>query len=401
MTNKIPKQTFILIIISMILLASNMRVPIVTLGSMAIEVQEALSINQTQLGWLGSIPVIMFATSAFISPKLIKKFGVINILVFAIALLSFGIGFRVLIVNWWVFLVGTVILSLAIGFINTLSSPAIKLLTPHKIPLVTGIVGFTMSIVSALAAGIVLPISKFVGWQWALGGWSILSLFALFCWLYLNKTLKTDSVVESSTSNTSIPMWKTPMAWFIAVFMGCQSLMFYTFASFLPSILISRGLSDVVAGQMATIFLLSAPFGIVVLTWLMRHRGIIPYIAIFSASCNVIGVTGVIYFSVNTSWLWLATAGFGGSLLFTLASMLIPLRTYNSEQAGDLSGMVQTIGYCIAFIGPIGTGWLHELTNSWQLPLNILLSLMVINLIFSYLASRPMMIDGKIIKHID
>jgi len=85
----------------------------------------------------------------------------------------------------------------------------------------------------------------------------------------------------------------------------------------------------------------------------------------------------------------------GCSAIFTLSMMLFSMRTYTANQASELSGMAQAIGYLIAFFGPLGTGWLHEATDNWDLPLFIMLVLMIINVGFAWLVSRPLMVDGK------
>ena len=53
--------------------------------------------------------------------------------------------------------------------------------------------------------------------------------------------------------------------------------------------------------------------------------------------------------------------------------------------------------YLIAFFGPLGTGWLHESTDSWSMPLFIMLILMIANVVIAWLVSRPVMVDGKYI----
>jgi CP family cyanate transporter-like MFS transporter len=77
--------------------------------------------------------------------------------------------------------------------------------------------------------------------------------------------------------------------------------------------------------------------------------------------------------------------------------MLFSLRTYTTNQSSELSGMAQAVGYLIAFFGPLGTGWLHEATDSWSLPLFIILILMIANVVIAWLVSRPVMVDGKYI----
>jgi CP family cyanate transporter-like MFS transporter len=177
--------------------------------------------------------------------------------------------------------------------------------------------------------------------------------------------------------------------------MGLQSLLFYTVASFLPSIWLSKGLSAVSAGQMNSVFQFMAPVAILSLTWLVNRGRPIQALAVLAAVLNVIGILGVSYLSADLAWLWSALMGIGCSAIFTLSMMLFSMRTYTANQSSELSGMAQAVGYLIAFFGPLGTGWLHEATDSWDLPLLIMLVLMVVNVVFAWMVSRPVMVDGK------
>ncbi|MFP3570369.1 hypothetical protein SB772_40705, partial [Paraburkholderia sp. SIMBA_030] len=67
--------------------------------------------------------------------------------------------------------------------------PVIKQRTPQHIPLITGLFSLTMTTAAGIVAGVVLPLSEQVGWQWALGGWTILGVFAFVIWLFLRVRL--------------------------------------------------------------------------------------------------------------------------------------------------------------------------------------------------------------------
>jgi CP family cyanate transporter-like MFS transporter len=99
---KLPSSRFIfwLVLCAMVLLASNMRAPIVALGSIAPVVQGALDISETQIGWLGAVPMLTFALGAFISPTIGKRFGLENTLITMIALLTAGMVIRSVIPTW-------------------------------------------------------------------------------------------------------------------------------------------------------------------------------------------------------------------------------------------------------------------------------------------------------------
>ncbi|MGE6475148.1 CynX/NimT family MFS transporter [Psychrobacter sp. NPDC078631] len=392
--------TFWLVLCAMILLATNMRAPIVALGSIAPVVKDALDISEFQIGWLGAVPMLSFAVGALISPAIGKRFGLENTLISMIGLLTVGMIIRTAIPTWSGFLIGTLLLTLAIGFANTLAAPVIKQRTPQHIPLITGLFSLTMTTAAGIVAGVVLPLSEQVGWQWALGGWTILGVFAFVIWLFLRVRLGSSNhqaVIPAALGSSDISMWRTTFAWQIAIFMGLQSLLFYTVASFLPSIWVSKGLSAVSAGQMGSVFQFMAPVSILSLTWLVNRGRPIQALAVFAAVLNVVGILGVSYLSTDLAWLWSGMMGMGCSAIFTLSMMLFSMRTYTTNQASELSGMAQAVGYVIAFFGPLGTGWLHEMTGSWSMPLFIMLILMIVNVVIAWLVSRPVMVDGKYI----
>jgi len=380
------------------LLSANMRSPIVALGSIAPVIQDSLQISEVQIGWLGAIPMLMFALGALISPSIGKRFGLENTLITMIALLTSGIVLRSVWDIWTGFLIGTMMLSLAIGFANTLAAPIIKQRTPNNIPLITGLFSLTMTVVAGMVAGVIYPLTTAFGWQLALGGWAILGVFAIIFWILLRVKLGSshrlpntlDTSVDEDTS-----IWRSALAWQLAVFMGLQSLMFYTVASFLPSIWADKGLDQVAAGQMASVFQLMGPAAIISMTWLIRRGVSIQKVAVAAASFNVIGAVGIAYLPNSLAWLWSGSMGLGCAGIFTMSIMLFSLRTYTPHQASKLSGMVQTIAYLIAFLGPVMTGWLHERAGNWDTPLLLILILMVINVGVAWLASRPIMIDGK------
>ncbi|TXD97159.1 MFS transporter [Psychrobacter frigidicola] len=392
------KFTFWLVLCAMILLGTNMRGPIVALGSIKPVVEAALNISGTQIGWLGAVPMLTFAVGALISPAIGKRFGIENTLIVMIVMLTFGMVLRVVVPTWIGFLSGTVILTLAIGFANTLAAPVIKERTPNNIPLITGLFSLTMTVTAGIVAGVVLPLSERVGWQWALGGWSFLGIFAIAIWIFLRIRLGSSSnqaVAPVEQGPSKISVWRTAFAWQIAVFMGIQSLLYYTVASFLPAILSSKGMSEIQAGQMASVFQFMAPVAIITLTWLVNRGRPIQALAVLAAVFNVIGILGLSYTSTDWAWLWSALMGAGCSAIFTLSMMLFSLRTYTTNQASELSGMAQFVGYIIAFFGPLGTGWLNEATDNWDLPLLIILILMILNVGIAWLVSRPVMVDGK------
>ena len=56
-----------------------------------------------------------------------------------------------------------------------------------------------------------------------------------------------------------------------------------------------------------------------------------------------------------------------------MALLFIVLRSTDTENATELSGMAQSIGYLVAATGPIIFGKIFDLTGNWTYPLVLLL----------------------------
>ncbi|UNU72542.1 hypothetical protein LU293_05305 [Moraxella nasovis] len=179
--------------------------------------------------------------------------------------------------------------------------------------------------------------------------------------------------------------WQNPNAWYMGVYMGIQSLLFYTVASFLPSIGMGYGLSEYQDGLLALVFQLTAPVAIFLLTFFIKRNFPIRLIALACSIANAVGVGGVLWLP-NHLVVWSALLGFGATGIFTLSLMLFSIRTTSTETAWDLSGMVQAVGYGVAFFGPLTLGKLFEKTGTWELSLQVLFALMCVNVVFGWWA---------------
>jgi len=71
---------------------------------------------------------------------------------------------------------------------------------------------------------------------------------------------------------------------------------------------------------------------------------------------------------LNNFIYWLiinALLGLTVGALFPYLMTSLSLKTTSAHQAAQLSGMVQTGGYFLAAVGPIGFGYAHVLFQSW------------------------------------
>lgn len=82
--------------------------------------------------------------------------------------------------------------------------------------------------------------------------------------------------------------------------------------------------------------------------------------------------------SVSLTIVVVVVLGLASNMAFSLAMALFNIKTDTSEQTAEISGMAQAVGYILAAFGPVGVGYLQQVTGSWNLSLILLLIVVVI-----------------------
>ncbi|MEN1967197.1 MFS transporter [Lentibacillus sp. N15] len=359
-----------LLLIGIILIASNLRAPLTSVGSLLSSIRDDLAISNTLAGALTTLPLLAFAIlSPFVS-VIANRVGMERTIFYSFILLTTGLVIRSLFGVTFLFS-GTVIVGIAIAFGNVLLPGLIKMKFPFKIGLMTGLYAVFMNLFGALASGISLPLSRIsgFGWKGSLACWGFFSIIALLVWISQLKSKADSPKVQSRSEVVNNNVWKSSLAWNITVYMGTQSMVFYTMVSWLPEILKDNGYTSDVAGWMLSLM----QFAFIPFTF------IVPVIAEKTADQRLLtGITGVLViigaiglFSGNTVFITIAVICIGSACgaAFSLSMMFFSLRSKDGQEASKVSGMAQSFGYLIAAAGPILLGAMHDITAGWFLPL--------------------------------
>ncbi|MDQ0091119.1 CP family cyanate transporter-like MFS transporter [Paenibacillus anaericanus] len=383
-----------LLLIGVILIAANLRAPLTSVGPLIETIRADLSISNTLAGLITTIPLIAFALLSPLAPKLARRFGMSPVLFGALVLLIIGIVIRS---AWNIgsLLIGTFILGLAISICNVLMPSLIKAKYPLKIGIMIGVFSVAMNLSGAIASGISVPFANQMGlgWKGSLGIWGILAFVALLFWIpQLRGQQQKVKIMISNEKQTNL--WKSPLAWHVTVFMGLQSMIFYVVIAWLPDILKTQGISSDSSGWILSLMqlaLLPITFimpivatrmenqvSLMIVTWLFFFTGIV---GLLSGNHLVL--------------LWAILIGIGAGCSFSLAMTLFGLRTSNAHDAAELSGMSQSVGYLLAALGPTLFGYLHDLSNGWNVPLIVLLVVTIFLLISGIASGRNRLIGEE------
>ncbi|TKC16064.1 CynX/NimT family MFS transporter [Robertmurraya kyonggiensis] len=378
-----------LLIFGIIFVAFNLRPSITAVGPLIGAIRTDTGMSNSVAGLITTLPLLAFAFLSPLAPKLAQKIGKEMTIFLALIFLGIGLVIRSSGMVFTLFL-GTAIVGLGIAFCNVILPGIVKQSFPGKVGLMTGIYTVSMGTFAGIAPGISFPLADtlHMGWRGSLSVWLVLMGLALIVWFpqvrkrrYKEKTMANDSKKASMLSSA--------LAWQVTLFMGLQSLIYFCFITWLPEMLYSQGISAATAGWMVSIFQFSgipANFIIPVIADRLSNQ---KALAIGIGALCLIGILGLLVgdniFLITMS---IMCIGMGTGAAISLALTLMGLRVANAEQAANLSGMAQSIGYFLAALGPFFLGFLFDTLHSWTVPLLLLILVTIIMTVVGYGAGR-------------
>ncbi|MGG4511825.1 MFS transporter [Heyndrickxia sporothermodurans] len=365
------KSKTLLLIIGIIFIGANLRAPITAVGPLISSIRDSLGISNILAGTLTTVPLLAFALLSPFAPKLSRKYGMEGTLFVSLILLTAGIVLRT-IPGVGTLFAGTVLVGLGIAICNVLLPSVIKHKFPQNLGVMTGIYAVSMNLCGAIASGLSTPISLKIGWHGALGYWGLFALISILFWIPQIRS-RQKPMKKESEKKQSINLWKSKLAWQVTIFMGLQSLIFYTIVAWLPEILVQQGVSSNSAGWMLSLMQFAViPFTFIVPILAGRMKNQLLLVAI-TGVLFIAGMFGILYGSEALIPLWVIMIGIAGGFAFSLAMMFFSLRTRSTHEAAELSGMAQSFGYLLAAAGPTLFGILHDTFHSWTMPLWMLI----------------------------
>jgi MFS transporter, CP family, cyanate transporter len=380
-----PTSKFLLIL-GIILISINLRTSIASVGPLIPFIREDLGISNGLAGFLTTLSLITFAIFSLFAPSLGKKLGHGKAIFLGISLLSIGVVIRVLGGIELLFL-GTALTGIGIVTANVLMIPFFKARVPEQIGLMTALLSTGMSLFAAIASGVSVPLAEDwgLGWRGSLVSWVTLMLLALIVWI---PQLKPHATQQSGSVKPAKNVWKSRLAWQVTLFMGAQSVMYFTMITWLPDMLIARGMSPVDAGialsYMQLISLIGTFFAPNLLMRLKQQSGVVLIVGIG----YLVGYGSLFITNEIVTFAALTIIGIGSGASLSIAYTLISMRTAEDLTTAKLSGMVQSAGYVLAALGPLVFGISLDLFDNWNILIWFLLAMTVQFIAFGWPAGR-------------
>lgn len=388
-------------LISIILIATMMRVPLTVVGPLMGDIKADLYISNTVAGLLTTIPLLIFG---LVSPYVIKMVEVSSLrhtVFIAIVLIFIGLLVRVM-GDIYFFIGGTILIAIGIAFTNVAMPSFVMLKFPFQIGIITGVYSTTMNLVSGLGSGFVVPLSHAspYGYKFGLGFWAILAFIALIVWirqLFLNpNTIARFVVNKNNNKYTFKNVAKSKLVWAITCLFGGQSIIFYSLVAWAPTMLVDKGISLHTAGYFfmyLQLIVIPTTFIFPMLIAKLENQRVIAFLI---GGFFLLGF--LLFFTSNPIALFCAMlligAGIGAS--FSSCMALFALKAETHSGSIGLSGFAQSVGYIFAAIGPILMGLLFDIFDSTNMNIIIFLVIGLVCFVATVVATKKMTIEQSL-----
>jgi MFS transporter, CP family, cyanate transporter len=390
----VPAQLSLRRLVPFFMVALSMRAGIACVPAVLVYIENDHLLSASTAGVLVALPVLCYGLCGPVGALLARVTGLRNAVLVCLVAMTVGAGMRIGVGAAWLW-VGTVVLALGVAFGNVLMPAVIRATFPDHVGTMTGAYAAAIGLGASLSAGLTVPITQRLGGDWHLGigVWALLSAAAVVVWA--SSRTRSPAHPPDITRMAPTRLLRNPLAWQVTLIMGMQSLQYQALASWLPTIYADHGLSVGASGfQLSLYTLLGIPasfFMSAVVAWC----GCASIVVVGVSLLNLIGLLGLLLAPAASPVLWSCILGVSQGAAVSLALMFIAMRARSTSTIAQLSAMAQSIGYGIAFLGPLLLGWLHSIDGSWTTPILVLLVSLAGMTWSGVLASRDRFVDDE------
>jgi CP family cyanate transporter-like MFS transporter len=363
---------------AIVAVALNQRPAVVAVAPVLGELRADTGLGAAMAGLLTALPVLCFGAFAPVAPRLARRVGLETAVAASLVLLAAGIALRLLSPVALLF-AGSFLAGAAIAVANVLLPAYVK--REFRRPgAMMGIYSASLNLGAGSAAAFTVPLAVALGvdWRSALGLWLVLALAALALWLPVAGTgSHRRRTGPLPTGAGSWALLRQPLARQVTAYIGLQSVHFYSFAAWLPTLLADAGVPVAEGGLLLGLSNVVGAVGALVIPAQAGRMRTQRPLVLAVAAAYTIGLVGLLAAPGTATPVWVAAFGLAQGGGFALALTLIVLRSATPLTAARLGGVAQCLGYLLAAAGPPLLGGLHDVSGGWSWPLAALLAALV------------------------
>jgi CP family cyanate transporter-like MFS transporter len=324
-----------------------------------------LNLSETEIGWLASLPPMLFALAAIPGAVLIARFGIVPALVVGLFLNAIGSAARAALPNAAMLYATTIVMAGGISIMQPALPPLVRAWFPQRIGFATAVytngllVGETIAV--ALTIPLVLPLVN-DSWRLSFVVWSVPVLATAL--LVLACAPRPRSVNGIAAAGRQWwPDWRRPLIWRLGAILGSVNAMYFVTNAFLPDFLTAAGRPDLISSALTAENFCQLPASLVMLAVagrLVKQSWV--YVA--AGALSLVSLVGIMT-AASGAWIvfWSGVLGFVTTAILVLGLALPSVLSAPDDVHRTSAGMF-TISYSIAMVLSVLGGWLWDFTHT-------------------------------------
>jgi CP family cyanate transporter-like MFS transporter len=346
------------------LAGASLRLTVLAIPPVVPQLHADLHLSETQIGWLASLPPMLFAIAAVPGSLLIARFGVVSALVVGLLLNAIGSAARGAIPDVAALYIATIVMAAGVSIMQPTLPQLVRAWFPGRIGFATAVYTTGLLCGEIFAAALTIPlVLPLIGGSWRLSFavWSVpVLLTALIVGVFAPKL---GGIKAAPIANRRWwPNWRQPLIWQLGLILGSVNAIYFVCNAFLPDYMIANGRPDLVGSALTALNLGQLPAALLMLgvagklvtrPWAYAATGLLALVCL----------AGIL---VSTGWwivFWAGLSGFNGALTLVLALALPSVLSAPDDVHRTSAGMF-TISYSCAMVMSVLGGWLWDQTHT-------------------------------------
>jgi CP family cyanate transporter-like MFS transporter len=323
-----------------------------------------LHLSETQIGWLSSLPPMLFAIAAVPGALLIARVGLIPALLVGLMLDALGGAARGAIPDAAVLYVSSIVMAAGVAIMQPILPQLVRAWFPERIGFATTVYTNGLFVGEILPATLTIPLLLPLiddSWRLSFVVWSApVLLTALIIVIYAPRRGGIGNAAPT-TKTLWWPDWRQPLIWRLGLILGSVNAIYFVSNAFLPDYLVAHGRADLIGaalmalnlGQLPAAFLMLGVAGpLLTRPWAYAATGLASLLALIGM-VTASGI-GIVVFA--------GVLGFTNALTLILALALPSVLSAPNDVHRTSAGMF-TISYSCAMVMSIIGGALWDMTN--------------------------------------
>ena len=326
-----------------------------------------LNLSETDIGWLSSLPPMLFALAAVPGAVLIARLGMVPALFVGLLLNAIGSIARAALPNAAMLYAATIVMAAGVAIMQPALPPLVRAWFPRRIGFATAVytngllAGETIAV--ALTIPLVLPLVD-NSWRLNFVLWSLpVFATAILVFACAPRTQAKNNGNTNGAAGARLwwPDWRRPLIWRLGAILGSVNAMYYVTNNFLPDYLTATGRADLISSALTAENFCQLPSSLVLLAVAGRLVKQ-PWAYVAAGALSLVSLIGIM--ATTGLWIvfWAGVLGFVTTAILVLGLALPSVLSAPADVPRISAGMF-TVSYGIAMVLSIAAGWLWDLTH--------------------------------------